>query len=266
VKAAKFAKFEGDRAEAFWCFDREMARTTERFNPQFGKEPQLATFVQNGDALDQTMNTAEQVRISVPPLDGTLTFRLGGGFYDSVPAGGNPAKWAGRTNGAPLRHSKGGVVLSRIVGPVEQLGAHEFAIRFNRSSIPTDPRAGDIWLLASHPGDAQFRSAVQQGLMRIPLKLTEGAAQRIAFPELPNVNRGTKSLKLNASSDSGAPVRYFVREGPAIVENGGLRFTPLPLRARLPMRVTVVAWQYGRTVEPKLQSAEPVERSFFILP
>jgi len=30
------------------------------------------------------------------------------------------------------------------------------------------------------------------------------------------------------------------------------------------MKVTVVAWQWGRTKEPKLKSAVPVTRSFFI--
>jgi hypothetical protein len=41
-----------------------------------------------------------------------------------------------------------------------------------------------------------------------------------------------------------------------------LKFTPVPPRAKFPVRVTVVAWQYGRSAAPKLKSAEPVERSF----
>jgi hypothetical protein len=36
----------------------------------------------------------------------------------------------------------------------------------------------------------------------------------------------------------------------------------LPPRAKLPVAVTVVAWQYGRCAEPRLKSAEPVERTF----
>jgi hypothetical protein len=28
--------------------------------------------------------------------------------------------------------------------------------------------------------------------------------------------------------------------------------------------VTVIAWQYGSSIEPFLQTAEPVEQSFFI--
>jgi hypothetical protein len=60
------------------------------------------------------------------------------------------------------------------------------------------------------------------------------------------------------------PVYYYVREGPAEVDGDVLKFTSLPPRTKFPVQVTVVAWQYGRAVEPKLQSAAPVERTFFI--
>ena len=93
---------------------------------------------------------------------------------------------------------------------------------------------------------------------------TEGAAQQITFPPLSDVTNGTASLPLRATADSGAKVYYYVREGPAEIEGDTLRFTPIPPRARFPMKVTVVAWQWGRTKEPKLKSAVPVTRSLFI--
>jgi hypothetical protein len=266
AKASPFAKYTGDAKEVFWCFDREMARPTEHFNPQRGKLPQLVGFVQDGRIVDQTPNTHEQVRLKLPVLDDSLTFKLTGAFLDTVPAGGNPAKWTGLTNGAVLGHANGGgpVVLSRISGPAVQTAPDTFVIRFNRSSIPADRRAGDIWLLASHPGDAKFKSAAQQALLKVPTQLSEGAEQRITFPEIPDVKRGTKSVKLNATSDSGAPVYYYVREGPAEIDGDTLKFTKIPPRAKFPVKVTVVAWQWGRNVEQKLKSAEPVERAFSI--
>ena len=69
-------------------------------------------------------------------------------------------------------------------------------------------------------------------------------------------------MKLGATSDAGVPVYYCVREGPAEVDGDFLKFTGIPPRAKFPVRVTVVAWQYGRAGEPKLQSAAPVTRSF----
>jgi hypothetical protein len=265
-KAAPFEKFAGDRNEAFWCFDREMAEAVADFNPQFGKAPQLAGFVQNRAIVDQTPNTHPQIFLKLPPLDDKLTFELSGAFLNSVPAGKNPALWTGLTNGAPLGHArKGGPVrLSRITGPVEQLSPSIFAIRFNRFSIPTDRRVGDIWLLASHPGDAKYKSAVQQALLAIPKQLTEGAEQTITFPEIPDQKAGTKSLQLSAESSVGAPVYYYAREGPVEIDGNVLKFTTIPPRAKLPLRVTVVAWQYGRTAGERLRSAEPVERTFHI--
>lgn len=266
AKPAPFAKYSGERNEAFWTFDRETARATQDFNPQSRKRLQLVGFMQDSNVVEQTPDTHPQIYFKLPVLDESLTFRLKGTFLNRVPPGNNPAKWTGLTNGAPLGHAKRGgpVVLSSISGPVIQTAADTFAIRFNRSSISADRRAGDIWLLASHPGDVNYKSAVQQGLLTIPFRLNEGAEQHIAFPEIPDVKRGLNSLQLTATSDSGAPVYYYVREGPAWIDGNFLKFTPIPIRAHLPIAVTVVAWQYGRTTEPKLKSADPVVRTFHI--
>ena len=267
AKAAPFAKYTGDRNEAFWCFDGQMARAAENFNPQYGKQPQLVGFVQDGKIVGQTPNTHPQVFLKLPPLGDDLTFKLTGTFLDSVPSGTRPAMWTGLTNGAPLSHANDGVPvkLSRISGPVEQLAPDTFAIRFNRLSIDADRRTGDIWLLASHPGDAEYKSAVQQGLLQIPFALKEGRAQQITFTGIPDQKAGIKFLKLSATSDAGAPVYFYMREGPAEINGDTLVLTKIPPRAKYPIRVTVVAWQYGRTIKPKLQSAKPVLQTFYIV-
>jgi len=102
--------------------------------------------------------------------------------------------------------------------------------------------------------------------VRIPLRQEAGAPQRLTFPAIPDQRRGATPIRLGATSDAGTTVGYYVREGPAVVVGDTLTFTTIPRRARLPLRVTVVAWQYGRTSEPRVQSAAPVERSFLIHP
>jgi hypothetical protein len=156
-------------------------------------------------------------------------------------------------------------VLARITGPVEQLSADTFAIRFNRLSILSDPRMTGICLFAKHPGDARYKAAVEPALMRIPARLTNGVEQKISFPKIPDQKAGTKSLGLSAVSSAGVPVYYYVRQGPAEIPGDRLVFSKIPPRATFPVKVTVVAWQYGRTIEPKLQSAAPVEQSFWIV-
>ncbi len=56
-----------------------------------------------------------------------------------------------------------------------------------------------------------------------------------------------------------------MREGPAEVKGDVLTFTQIPPGAKFPVNVTVIAWQYGRSSEPRFQSAEPVERTFKIV-
>jgi len=122
-----------------------------------------------------------------------------------------------------------------------------------------------ICLFAKHPGDAKYKAAVEPALMRIPARLTNGVEQKISFPIIPDQKDGAKSLALNAVSSAGAPVYYYVRQGPAEISGNRLLFTKIPPRAIYPVKVTVVAWQYGRTIEPWIQSAEPVEQTFWIV-
>jgi hypothetical protein len=101
--------------------------------------------------------------------------------------------------------------------------------------------------------------------MRIPRRNDKGDDQTITFPEIPEQRAGSPPVRLAAVSSSGLPVRYFVREGPAEVsDDGTLTITSIPPRAKFPVKVTVVAWQWGRSIEPKFKTAEPVERTFYV--
>ena len=156
------------------------------------------------------------------------------------------------------------VRITRVTGPVTDLTGGTWRITLNRIASTSDRRSADIWLLAETPGDATYKSAVQQALLRVPANST-GAEQHITFPAIPDEKAGAQSLKLAATSDAGVPVSYSVREGPAEIDGDTLRFTALPPRAKFPMRVTVVAWQFGRAAEPTLRAAPPVERTFLVV-
>ncbi|MCW3062636.1 MAG: hypothetical protein JWQ02_4457 [Capsulimonas sp.] len=264
---APYSQYMGDRANAFWCFDQETALATEKYyaGPR-GKKPQLVGYVQGGHILPYNDPFAG-VRIPFEPLADGVSFRLTGTFLDTVPAG-NPEKWTGLPAGSPVGRASGGgpVVISRICGPVIQTGPDTFSIRYYRMGMDNVKRSNAIWLLAVHPGDAQYKKVEQQALLTIPLRNIKGAEQHITFPQLPDQKAGVKSLKLSATSDAGVPVYYYVREGPAEVTNDNtLTFTKIPPRAKFPVKITVVAWQYGRSIEPLLQSAEPITQTFSIV-
>ena len=204
----------------------------------------------------------------IPDADG-VTFHLKTAFMDFVPGdathNGNAARWAYSPAGSRLGHATGGgpIVLHKIVGPAIQTGTNTFQFAMNRVNSTEDRRNFDIWVWASHPGDAKYKSIVQQAMIRVPQN-TEGREQHIAFPAIPDQEAGTKSVKLDATSDAGAKVYYYVLEGPAEVDGDTLKFTQIPPRAKFPVKVTIVAWQHGLSGERKIKAAKPVERSFYI--
>jgi hypothetical protein len=266
--AAPVGLYQGDSKQAFWFFDEELAKATERYQAAFrGLKPQLVGYVQNSSLAPQR-DSHLQIDLRFEPQADGVTFKLAAAFYDTVPAGSpRLPQWTGLPVGAPLAHSDATNALSvdRISGPFAKLGPDTFAVRFQRETLQvTNARSYELVFAATHPGDGQFKAAVQQAHMMIPARNTQGADQHISFPRVPNQNARARSLKLSATSDANVPVSYLVREGPAEVDGDTLRFTPIPPRARFPLKVTVIAWQYGRSVEPKLKSAEPMEMSFFI--
>lgn len=72
-------------------------------------------------------------------------------------------------------------------------------------------------------------------------------------------------VQLQATSDSGLPVQYYVAFGPARIGNGQLIISDVPTKARFLIEVKVVAWQFGSGVEPLVKTAAPVERTFKLI-
>ncbi len=101
--------------------------------------------------------------------------------------------------------------------------------------------------------------------MKVPAKLINGKPQVvISFPEISNIKTGVNEIHLSATSDSGLPVRYYVKYGPGIVDGSTFRITQIPVKSNYPIKVEVIAYQWGRIIEPLYQSAESVSRTFLI--
>jgi len=264
VRAAPNACYDGDKAQAFWAFDEETARAIESFGAdQVGKKPQLLAFVDRGNIQPQT-ETHQQIELAFHPLDDGLSFKLSAAFLDKVPAvAKNLSRWTGLPAGSAIGHAGEAPLLSRVSGPVVQLAPDTFRVELDRIASTGDRRALDIWLLASQQGDVNYKSAVQQGLLRLPV-FASGGVQSITFPPIANRSAGLQAVVLHASSNNGRPVHYYVLEGPAEVEGEKLRFTAIPARTKYPIRVTVVAWLLGREAAPALRSATPVSRTFYL--
>lgn len=253
AEAASYDKYKGDKNHAFWYFDKEMADATEKYYAnERGKTEQYIGFEQKGKLI--TFNPKSHVRMSPsfqPEADG-VTFHLKAVYTDML------------RNEYSKEHSTHPIRMSRICGPVEVVNDTTFTVRFYRMGLDNPKRTGGICLMASVKQDHKYRSAVQQVEIRIPYRNKEGISQRIIFPKLSDVKASVKKISLNGTADSGLPVYYYVKEGPAEIKGDKLVLTKIPPRAKFPVKVTVVAWQYGRSGESKVQTAEAVEQSFYI--
>jgi hypothetical protein len=267
VPAAPVGQYTGDPKQAFWFFDEELVRATGKYEATCrGLKPQLVGILQDGKFVPQTETHLQLTPEFKPQSDG-ISFKLNGAFYDSVPAGSTRLTgWTQQPTDSPLGHAKSGAVsVDPISGPIKKISTDTFAVDFKRETLlATNAKNYELVFAATHAGDAEYKPAVQQAHLFVPAKNPQGTEQHISFPEIPDQKSGVKSLKLMAISDANVPVHYFVREGPAEIAGDTLVFTKIPPRAKFPVRITVVAWQYGRSAEPKLQSAVPVARIFYL--
>lgn len=251
AKPAPYARYKGDVHDAFWYFDEDMARLTEaRYKETRGKKMQYVSYEQTGRLLPY--NTQSHVKISAkfaPHADG-VTFNLKPVFVDSLCATYSD------------EHTDVQPVISRICGPVVKVNDTTFRVQFYRMGMHNPRRTSEICLIAEAAGDKRYKSAVREFSMRIPYRHTSGVVQTIDFPAIGNVGADTEAVRLQAVSDAGLPVYYYVKEGPVELSGDTLTITPIPPRAKYPLKVTVVAWQYG--IAGKVQTAVPVERTFYI--
>jgi hypothetical protein len=258
-----------------WFFDKESAETAQRIAAiNWDAQCQLpAVATTNGEVFPLSFNGIQWVtfnskpnpytnaatsKTAIPPIleseeDG-ITFRLKGVLLDKV-----PETFVGAGAGEQLATTPGEPTIEWMSGCVEPLGDNRMRIAPDRNW------PSPIYLAVRQPGNATVKASVQPVQISRDFN-TEGKDQKITFEPIPDVKAGTASIPLKASSDSGLPVRFFVDVGPAVVQGGNLVFTKIPPQAKLPITVTVGAWQFGRYAEPKVKRADVVKQSFRILP
>jgi len=253
--AAPYAAYTGDPSLAFWHIDGELARANEDYRREDrGKLDQRVTCGVGGRLVAAAWLEDLPFAPSFPS-DGSVHVQAMGGFLAETPAG-----VAG--SGKPLGHAEGPIRFSLIggwLGGGEQTGAGEFSLRAAHLGL-----SDNIMVLAYHPGDAQYAYAEQACEVKYPKLNREGAPQRIDFARIEDQAGGVKAMELKATASSGRAVQFYVASGPAEVEGDRLVFTPIPPRTRMPVKVTVVAYQWGTTESPAVQSAAPVERTYLV--
>jgi len=259
-KPASCNQYAGPRANAAWHFDRELAEATVAYHVGLtGKRDQ---FIRWTDPVWVDAG-ARFFFTRVQWVDDGQTFEVHPTYADRYPGlyDGKGPRWA--LAGQQAGHASTPILVKTVGGPVMAVGAHRLRMRFD--ALAPASEGGRVTFMAYSQGDAEYRYTELVGMMPRGFGgLKNGKPQTITFAPLPNLKPDSPPLKLNATSDAGLPVEFYVTCGPAIIKEGMLRMAELPSRARYPIIVRVVAWQFGRGLEPLVQTAVPVERTFHI--
>lgn len=241
-----------------WYFDQAAAQEAQAFAAiNWQADSQFPAFIDDkGHVLPCRFNGIADLDLRSMTMepDG-ITFTLGGILLDRIPDNFVAA-------GEKLGKAPGIPEMEWLCGPVAPLGGGRFRIVLDRSWLG----GGTTYLCLRQKGSETLRGVVQP--MRIDLRMMsnrDGQPQKITFEKLNDVEAGTAAIPLVARSDAGLPVEFFVVAGPAIIKDGKLVFTRIPPRSRFPIEVTVAAWQWGRSAEPKVKTAEIVMQTVKML-
>ena len=254
--AAPYDKYTGDPTLAFWQLDEELARANETYGAKNkGKQLQEVTFVQDGKPVPSAW--LEELKFE-PESDG-MTIKVAAEFLHTTPPG------MSYPQPRELGHAAG-PILFRLIGgwhgSGEQIGPDTFRIKLDRFFFARP--WGSMMIMAYQPGDGEYAYAEQAVGIKFPPVNKAGQAQKITFATLADQRVGAGPIPLQATADSGLPVEFCVIDGPAELDGTTLKLTAIPPRTKMPVHVTVTAYQWGRPIAPLVQSAEPVEQTFAV--
>jgi hypothetical protein len=260
-----------------WFFDKESAEEAQALGKvDWQAKSQLPAFADtNGTVMPFIFNGISSISANCRPKvytnaatgaitnapvilteqDG-ITFHLKGVLLGTV-----PEIFVGAGAGVNLEKTPGDPVVEWMSGCIKPLGNGTFRVAIDRNWPNTA-----TYLAVRQPGANGVRGVVQPGGFELRGMNGEGKTQKITFNPISDVKAGTVSIPLKATSDSGLPVRFFMDAGPAVIDGDKLVFTKIPANAKLPLTVTVGAWQFGRWAEPKVKQADIVKQSFRIFP
>ena len=238
--------------KAPWYINRDMALSAQKIaSINWHSSTQLPVFLDDsGKIADHSFNGISRIKPILSDTDG-ITFKVRGVMTDVIPSDFLNA-------GQKLSKTAFKPAIEWVSGQFKPLGNGRFRIMLDRSWPNTANYVG-----LRLPGTDSVRAIFQPAGLTLT-KNESGLPQKITFQPIPDVNAHVKRVTLHATSDAGLKVEYYVESGPAIIQENDLVFTQIPPKAKYPVAVTVVAWQWGRSASPKVKMAQLVKQTFYI--
>lgn len=166
ASAAPYGEYKGDKHDAFWYFDQEMAQLTDkRHQESKGKKLQYVGFEYQGRLIPYNDKAqGGMVADFVADKDG-ITMHLKAVYTDSS---------HGKKSDT---HAKNKPHIEVICGPVKKINDTTFRIYPYEAGWDNPRRANCIWLVAVGNGDKEYRGCVQPLKINLPKDIANTVAE-----------------------------------------------------------------------------------------
>lgn len=158
---APYYIYKGDKHDAFWYFDQEMAEMTEaRYLETAGKKVQYVGFEYEGKLVPYDEKLQGGMKLDLQDMEG-ITFHIKAVYTDS--SHGKSA----------LEHGKKKPHIEVINGPVKKINDTTFCFYPYEAGWDNARRSFTCWLVAVADADKEYKGAVQPIRIDIPKDVME---------------------------------------------------------------------------------------------
>ena len=153
---APYSIYKGDKHDAFWYFDKEMAELTEaRYKETAGKKVQYVGFEYQGKLVTYDEKAQGGMKLDLQNMDG-ITFQIKAVYTDDS------------HNASTTRHGKKKPHIEVIDGPVKKINDTTFRFYPYEAGWDNARRSFNCWLVAVADADDEYKGAVQPICIEIP--------------------------------------------------------------------------------------------------
>ena len=153
---APYSLYKGDKHDAFWYFDREIAELTEaRYKETTGKKVQYVGFEYDGKLIPYDDKLQGGMKLDLRQMEGT-TFQLKAVYTDCSHSATTQA------------HGKKNPHIEVINGPVKKINDTTFRFYQYEAGWDNGRRSFFCWLVAVADADSEYKGAVQPICVEIP--------------------------------------------------------------------------------------------------
>ena len=153
---APYNIYKGDKHDAFWYFDKEMAELTEaRYKETAGKKVQYVGFEYQGKLIPYNDRLQGGMKLDLRNLEG-ITFQLKAVYTDSS------------HSATTQEHGKKKPHIEVINGPVKKVNDTTFKFYPYEAGWDNARRSFTCWLVAVADADGEYKGAVQPICIEIP--------------------------------------------------------------------------------------------------